>query len=265
MTQPSGADRADGSGSAPLDLWLIGIGTGNPDHVTLQARAALRQADVVLVPRKGPDKSDLADLRHTILRACDSPARVVEFDMPLRDDSLPYAERVGLWHDAIARLWAEALAAAGPAHRVALLVWGDPGLYDSTLRIAARLDPVPRLHVVPGITALQALTAAHAIPFNTLNGAVTVTTGRRLRDHGWPEGAETIVVMLDGACSFRHLDPAGVKIWWGAYLGMTEQVLDAGPLAEAAPRIMAARARARADHGWIMDTYLLRREGLVEC
>lgn len=242
-----------------MDLWLIGIGTGNPDHVTAEARRALRAADVVLVPRKGPDKADLADLRHAILRDCDSPARVVEFDMPRRDDSLPYAARVALWHDDIARIWAGAIAAARPAGPVALLVWGDPGLYDSTLRIAARLDPAPRLRVVPGITALQALTAAHAIPFNTVNGAVTVTTGRRLRDHGWPAGADSVVVMLDGDCSFADLTVEGLWIWWGAYLGMAEQVLDCGPLPETAPRIVATRARARARHGWIMDTYLLRR------
>ena len=143
---------------------------------------------------------------------------------------------------------------------MALLVWGDPGLYDSTLRIAARLPGPVRLRVVPGITALQALTAAHAIPFNTINGAVTVTTGRRLRGGGWPAGAESVVVMLDGSCSFETLPPEGLRIWWGAFLGMPEQVLDHGALSEAGPRIVARRAEARARHGWIMDTYLLRRE-----
>ncbi|MFP4045198.1 MAG: precorrin-6A synthase (deacetylating) [Rhodosalinus sp.] len=241
------------------ELWLIGIGTGNPEHVTLQARRALREAALVLVPRKGPDKSDLADLRHAILAACASPAPVREFDMPVRDESLPYAARVARWHDEIAVIWAEALRDATPDGPVALLVWGDPGLYDSTLRIAARLSPRPKLRVIPGITALQALTSAHAIPFNTVGGAVTVTTGRRLRDHGWPEGAETVAVMLDGDCSFQHLPPEGLHIWWGGFLGMAEQVLDAGPLAEAGPRILHARAEARARHGWIMDTYLLRK------
>jgi len=238
---------------------LIGIGTGNPDHVTLQARRALREAALVLVPRKGADKSDLADLRHTILDACGSSAPVREFEMPVRDESLPYVDRVSRWHDDIARIWADALRDGAPDGPVALLVWGDPGLYDSTLRIAARLSPRPTLRVVPGITSLQALTAAHAIPFNTVNGAVTVTTGRRLRDHGWPEGAETIVVMLDGACSFQHLPPEGLQIWWGGFLGMAEEVLEAGPLSEVGPRIMATRAAARARHGWIMDTYMLRR------
>ncbi|SMX36883.1 precorrin-6A synthase (deacetylating) [Maliponia aquimaris] len=240
------------------DLWLVGIGTGNPGHVTLEGQRALREAAVVLIPRKGAAKEDLAELRLEILRASGSAARVVPFEMPVRDETLPYAERVERWHDEIALRWAAALEGA-PEGPVALLVWGDPGLYDSTLRIAARLQPKPRVRVVPGITALQALTAAHAIPFNTVNGAVVVTTGRRLRDHGWPEGAGTVVVMLDGECSFRHLDPEGVTIWWGGFLGMPEQVLEAGPLAETGPRVEVTRAEARARHGWIMDTYLLRK------
>ena len=241
-----------------IELWIIGIGTGNPEHLTLEGRRALRDAALVMVPRKGPDKADLAGLRHFILRACESPAPVVEFDMPVRDETLPYATRVTRWHDEIARIWAETIERAEPEGPVALLVWGDPGLYDSTLRIAARLTPRPRLRVVAGITALQALTSAHAIPFNTVNGSVIVTTGRRLRRHGWPEGAESVAVMLDGECSFRQLDPRGIRIWWGGFLGMAEQLLEAGPLAQAGPQIVEQRAAARARHGWIMDTYLMR-------
>jgi precorrin-6A synthase len=259
----AGVGSAAGAGGGMVDLWLVGIGTGNPDHVTLEARRALNEAALVMVPRKGPDKADLAELRHRILTGCGYCGLVVEFDMPLRDESLPYAEGVARWHDEIARAWVETMATAarcgaapGP---VALLVWGDPGLYDSTLRIAERLSPRPRIRVVPGISALQALSAAHAIPFATLGGAVTLTTGRRLRDHGWPVEAESVVVMLDGDCSFRTLDPDGISIWWGAYLGMPEEMLESGRLVEAGPRIVERRASARARHGWIMDTYLLRR------
>ncbi|WP_375174960.1 precorrin-6A synthase (deacetylating) [Pseudooceanicola sp.] len=241
------------------ELWLIGMGTGHPGHVTLEGMQALREAACVLIPRKGSGKEDLAHLRQAILDQAGAQARVIPFDMPVRDESQPYAQRVALWHDEIARRWQAALSDA-PEGPVALLVWGDPGLYDSTLRIAERLSPKPRLRVVPGITALQALTAAHAIPFNTVNGAVTVTTGRQLRDHGWPERAETVVVMLDGQCSFQTLPPEGLHIWWGGFLGMAEQVLDQGPLAEAGPRIVRTRAEARAQHGWIMDTYLLRSQ-----
>jgi len=38
-------------------LSLIGIGTGNPDHLTAEAAAALNGADLILLPRKGEDKT----------------------------------------------------------------------------------------------------------------------------------------------------------------------------------------------------------------
>ena len=113
--------------------------------------------------------------------------------------------------------------------------------------------------MVAGITSVQALTAAHAIPLNTLNAPVTISTGRRLRDHGWPEGCETLVIMLDADCTFQNLAGDAFDIWWGAYLGMAEEILESGRLGDVTTRIITRRAEARAAHGWIMDTYLLRR------
>lgn len=240
------------------DLWLIGIGTGSLRHVTLEGQAALREAAAVLLPRKGPGKDDLAQIRLDLLKAVGTSAQVLPFDMPVRDETLDYQTRVARWHDEIALRWQETLAKADVHGPVALLVWGDPGLYDSTLRIAARLSPQPNLRVVPGITALQALTAAHAIPFNTIDGNVMVTTGQRLREEGLSHGAATTFVMLDGKCSFQKLQVEGLHIWWGAYLGMPEQMLISGPLAQVGSEIVARRAEARAAHGWIMDTYMLR-------
>jgi precorrin-6A synthase len=140
-----------------------------------------------------------------------------------------------------------------------LLIWGDPSLYDSSLRIARRLDPLPEIEVVPGITSIQALCAAHAIPVNDIGESFLVTTGRRLREGGWPSGVNTVVVMLDGAAAFQSLDPAGLHIWWGAYLGMSCQILMSGSLADVGARIADTRGRARAQHGWIMDSYILKR------
>jgi precorrin-6A synthase len=247
-----------------IDLHLIGIGTGNPDHLTRAAEQAMRAADLILLPRKRADTADLLDLRRAICaEVLTSATRVVEFDLPERAADVPYLGAVDAWHDAIADAWAAAIATHLPdGGRLALLVWGDPSLYDSTLRVAERLRAdgmAIRVTVVPGITSLQALTAAHAIPLNTLAAPVLITTGRRLSEDGWPDGIETLAVMLDGRYAFDTVDPAGVHIWWGAYLGMPQQALAAGPLAETGPAIRTRRAALRAEHGWIMDTYLLRR------
>lgn len=252
-----------------IELSLVGMGTGNPDHITRQGVVALNAADLILLPRKGADKVDLADLRASLCaQLVTNPAtRVVGFDMPVRDGADPdYLGGVNRWHDAIAQVWLAHIQAQLPhGGRLALLVWGDPSLYDSTLRIAQRLAlQLPlRVSVVPGITALQALTAAHAIALNEINAPVTITTGRRLREQGWPEGAGTVAVMLDGQCAFQQLPPEGMHIWWGCYLGMPNQCCISGPLAQVGAQIVAQREAARAAHGWIMDTYLLRKSPLA--
>jgi precorrin-6A synthase len=248
-----------------IDLLLIGIGTGNPDHLTLQAVKALNSVDLIAIPRKGDDKTDLAGLRRQICAdvLTNPSVRIAEFDLPKRDAANPdYKRGVDDWHDAIATVWKDTiLGEIGKKGRVALLVWGDPSLYDSTLRIAGRVGAELSLNVsvIPGITSLQALTASHVMPLNEIGAPFMVTTGRKLRDDGWPEGVNTLAIMLDGECSFQAIDPQGVTIWWGAYVGMAEEIALSGPLADMTAQIVKTRAEARANHGWIMDIYILRR------
>ena len=132
-------------------------------------------------------------------------------------------------------------------------------MYDSTLRIldAVAADVDFTFDVIPGITAVQALTARHRIPLNEVGQPVLITTGRQLRTHRLSGSA---VVMLDADCSFQAC-PADTRIWWGAYLGTEDELLMAGTVGEVGPRIVALRGEARARHGWIMDTYLLRASG----
>jgi precorrin-6A synthase len=249
-----------------IELALVGIGSGDPSQLTPEAAASLAGADVVLLPRKGAEKAELAAVRRRLLAGLPPGPRIVEFDLPLRDDGDPdYLGGVLDWHDAIARRWAALLREGLPSGgRAALMVWGDPSLYDSSLRIADRLRReglAIAVRLVPGISSLQLLAAAFAIPLNTLGAPFVVTTGRRLREGGLPAGTDTVAVMLDGGCAFQTLAPEGLAIYWGAYLGMEGAILRSGPLGAAGPEIVAARAAARAARGWIMDVYLLRREG----
>lgn len=246
-----------------LTLSLIGIGCGDPEQLTRAAIRAINAADLVLIPRKGTAKSDLADLRRTICADVlgNQTTRLAEFDLPVRDaGEVDYRKGVDDWHDAVAATWSQTIADHLDGDgRVALLIWGDPALYDSSLRIARRLDPLPKIEVVPGITSIQALCAAHTLPLNDIGEPFLVTTGRRLREGGWPQGIDTVVVMLDGGTAFQSIDPAGIHIYWGAYLSMPDQIVMSGALAEVGSRIVAARQEAREQHGWIMDSYILKR------
>ncbi len=240
-------------------LHVIGIGAGDPDYVTVQAIEALNDTQVFFAMDKGEAKSDLVALRREICaRFIREPGyRFVELTDPKRSTGADYREAVSDWHAARARIWATAIAAElGPDGVGAFLAWGDPSLYDSTLRIldAVAAEVEFTFDVIPGITAVQALTARHRIPLNEVGEPVLVTTGRQLREHGL---AGSAVVMLDRDCSFQ-VCPPGTRIWWGAYLGTADELLVAGEVGEVGARIAALRAEARARHGWIMDTYLLR-------
>lgn len=247
-------------------LLVIGIGSGNPEHMTIQAINALNRADIVLIPRKDPSKVDLANLRCEICQRflSNSATRLVQFDLPVRNAADPsYLAGVADWHDAIADTYCRLLLAeTGDNGTIALLVWGDPSLYDSTLRIVDRLAQSAsfafRHEVIPGVTSVQALAAGHRIALNTVGNSFQITTGRKLRE-GFPDDVDTAVVMLDGGLSFEHLDAHAFDIYWGAYLGTADEILIAGKLGDVAKEIVRVRAEARATHGWIMDTYLLRK------
>lgn len=245
-------------------LLVIGIGTGNPEHVTIQAVRALNTVDVVFALDKGREKADLVELRREICARylTERPYRFVEAQDPERDrNPADYGATVEAWHAARAALYEAMIEGElGEAGTGAILVWGDPSLYDSTLRILDRILARGRLalavRVIPGITSVQALAAGHRIPLNRIGGPIHITTGRQVAE-GLPAGADTTVVMLDGHPRFDHLDP-DLTIYWGAYLGTADEILVAGRLGTVAAEILDVRAAARARHGWIMDTYLLR-------
>ncbi|ASF11506.1 precorrin-6A synthase [Nocardia brasiliensis NBRC 14402] len=241
-------------------LSVIGIGAGDPDQVTMQAVKALRQVDVFFVIGKGAEKQELVDVRTAILAEhVERPYRIVEIADPPRDRApADYQGVVEDWHERRAALLEAAFAAAEGVG--GMLVWGDPSLYDSTLRMiervlargAVRFD----YEVIPGVTSVQALAARHRMVLHRIGEPVHITTGRRLRAEGL---ADSAVVMLDGECTFTEVPGNDVHIWWGAYLGMPDETLIAGPLREVEQQIVERRSRLRAEKGWIMDVYLLRR------
>jgi precorrin-6A synthase len=243
-------------------IFVIGIGTGNPDHVTIQAINAMKGADRVFIPTKGTKKEELASVRREI---CDryldaGKTKTIEFAVPQRQtEGKTYVESVDEWHAAIAANYASMIGDLGENEAAAFLVWGDPSLYDSTLRILERIrgSIAFEVTVIPGITSIQALAASHKIPVNLVGKPVEITTGRRLADEGLI--ADSTVVMLDGIQAFSQIDDPDAEIFWGAYLGTADEIIHSGRLGDVSDEIVKMRAAARERHGWIMDIYLLRK------
>lgn len=248
-------------------LWLVGIGTGDPDQVTLEAVRALGEVDVFLVTDKVTEQrgvDDLVALRQSVLdRHAAGSHRVVTVADPPRDRTpSSYDRAVGDWHEARAAAWERVLAEeVGPEEVAGILVWGDPALYDSAIRVVDRVLERGAVsfdwQVLPGISSVQVLAARHRLVLNRVGAPVVVTTGRRLLETV-AGGAEDVVVMLDGGLTCGSLE-GDWDIWWGADLGTPDEALVAGRLAEVLPQIAEVRERVRERRGWVMDTYLLRR------
>ncbi|GAA4821253.1 precorrin-6A synthase (deacetylating) [Tomitella cavernea] len=251
---------------------VVGIGAGGLDQVTVEAVRALNAADVFLVTDKdgsggAAGAGDLVRLREAVIarHRTDPERRIVRVADPPRNraprDDAEYAAAVRDWHAARARAWADALTEALPDGGTAVVpVWGDPALYDSAVRVleqARGLGADLEYEVIPGVSSLTLLAARHRLVLNRIGGAVLVTTGRRLAADA-AGGTDDLAVMLDGGLACADL-PGEWEIHWGANLGTDDEELVAGPLAEVLPAIRAARTRAKAARGWVMDVYLLRR------
>jgi precorrin-6A synthase len=249
-------------------LKLIGIGAGDPDYITVQAINALNQVDVVFVTDKGPETADLMRSRRQICERYmqSKPYRTVEIQDPERNRTGAYRSTVARWHEARASLYEQLLRdELSDGECGAFLAWGDPCLYDSTLRIvdqvSARGGVEFELEVIPGITSIQALAARHKMPLNQIAESIQITPGRQLLS-GAPSPGVNVVVMLDGECAFKSLEDEDIEIFWGAYLGTSDEILMSGRLCDLKLRIQEVRAEARRRKGWIMDTYLLRKREL---
>jgi precorrin-6A synthase len=240
-----------------IKVRILGVGMG-PQHVTPEVAQALRSVDYVLAAQKS-DHDDLLSARREICRLHGDVPLVAVTD-PERDRDAPrdYPRAVADWHEARVAAYEQVLAER-PGD-VAFLVWGDPSLYDSTIRIVESIRARGNLEieydVLPGISALTLLAARHRIVLHEVGRPLHVTTGRLLRDTV-AAGLDNISVMLNA-----RLDLAGLEdwqIWWGANLGTPHEALVAGRVGDVLADVELARVRVKEAAGWVMDIYLLRR------
>jgi precorrin-6A synthase len=245
-------------------ILIIGIGAGNPEHLTIQAVNAMNRVDLFFLLDKGAAKHTLSDARRALCARyiTHDNYRFVEAPCPERQGDDIYTASV----ETLNRRKQNTFETLIEQHMhegecAAFLVWGDPALYDSTLRILQAILAEGRLAfevtVIPGISSVQALAAQHQIPLNRIGQTVQITTGRRLAE-GYPAGADSVVVMLDAQNAYLRHAARDLDIYWGAYIGTPHELLIAGKVSQVGEQIREVREQARRRHGWIMDTYLLR-------
>ncbi len=207
------------------ELLVIGMGPGHLDQITVQAVRALNRAEVFFRIDKGDGRSGLNAAREEILaRHVSRPGyRVVDVPEPPRDrcgslDQAGYEGAVGDWHQARAELIGKALQ-----HRV---------IHRRVAPHQERADPVrPELggqiidrvlasgvvsfeySVIPGVTSVQALAAAHRVPLNRVGEPIHITPARRIAG-GLPDGLDSAVVMLDRGFTAAGIAEPSLSVFW---------------------------------------------------
>lgn len=234
------------------EVRVLGFGMG-PQHVTPEVAAALAGCDYALAVQKG-DEDPLLEVRRAVAQA--HGVELVVVRDPERDrssglDRAGYEGAVADWY--AARLAAYRTVIEERGGTCAFLVWGDPSLYDGTIRIVRELGV--GFDVLPGISAPQVLAARHRVVLHEVGQPVHVTTARRLRADV-ASGQRNLVVMLTAGVDLDGFEDWSV--WWGANLGGAGERLVSGRVADVAGEISAAREAAKAEAGWVMDLFLLR-------
>jgi precorrin-2/cobalt-factor-2 C20-methyltransferase len=145
-------------------LYLIGVGPGDPELLTLKAARILASVPVVAYPESGEDNALALSIAGTHLGADAERLPVV----------IPRKVERGPAQSAYDRAAIAILARLESGRAVAWLCEGDPLFYGSAMYLIARIAPHAPVEVVPGITSLTAAAAAIARPLAARNEVLKV-------------------------------------------------------------------------------------------
>lgn len=248
-------------------IYLIGIGPGSPEYLTIHAINAMKKTNVFFLLEKEEECEELIEIRKKIIERYLGKGnyRIVASEIPKRKKGgKAYKDNVETWRLQKAEVMHKLIEQEMKDNEVgAFLIWGEPSLYDGSIEIFQHIlehrTADFEYEIIPGISSIQVLAQRHKIPLNRIGETITITTGRRLKEFT-PADIKNVAVVVDPFSAFRYFNDEDLYIYWGAYLGTDDEILVSGKLKDVAKDIEKIKIDARKKKGWIMDTYILRQE-----
>ena len=143
-------------------LYLVGVGPGDPELLTLKAARTLAEADVVAHFAKAGNESNARRTIQGHLRAgVEELALLYPVTTELPKDCAAYGNAIAQFYDSSATAVARHLDAG---RTVAVISEGDPLFYGSYMHLHVRLAPRYRVEIVPGVTAMSGCWSSAGMP-----------------------------------------------------------------------------------------------------
>jgi len=196
-----------------LKLWVVGLGPGDPELLTIKAVNVLHQAKLIFAPFMGDSPKSRA---YEVVKYCLLPDARIVF-VPFKPEPQEVSERI------MRELKKE------PSGEGVFLVIGDPTLYSSFFKIFSGLmeDINLEVEIVPGISSFQLLSSCLKLPL--AQGQETISVA--------PLGAspDKLKILFDNSdtlilCKMAHLEQVDSfnlscfsKKWVGENLGTKKE------------------------------------------
>lgn len=147
-------------------LYGVGVGTGNPELITLKALRILQSVAVIAYPASEEGNSFARSIVAEFLQGNQIEVPIV-LPFKLEKSAQPFYDKA-----------AEELAAhLNNGKDVAVLCEGDPFFYGSFMYVFNRLSPKYATEIIPGISSVMASAATIGVPLTYRNDVFMVLSG----------------------------------------------------------------------------------------
>ncbi len=134
-------------------LWVVGVGPGAPDLLTLRAVEVLKASEVVFYPVKGKGKSSVA--LDTARPHIPDGVELVPLLFPMTKD-----------REVLEEAWERSARTIldHPFSKASFITIGDPSIYSTYFYLHSKLADRIDIEFVPGVTSLSACCASMGMP-----------------------------------------------------------------------------------------------------